>query len=157
MLNNNIEDKKEVDELDLKILKYLKKDSRRSGASISEEVGVSARTITDRINRLVDRGVIKRFTVQIDLGFNLRSIIIVQMKKIFISKDQLQYNIKKLISDLEEKQYIKMIAINNNQDLVYIVLLAHNKEEVESLLIYLHSNTTIDVVSIHKLNDIIIL
>lgn len=56
----------DLDDLDLEILELLLEDARRSYSDIAERVGVSGPTVSDRIDRLVDRGVIRRFTVDLD-------------------------------------------------------------------------------------------
>lgn len=56
----------DLDDLDLEILELLLEDGRRSFNDIAERVGVSGPTVSDRIDRLIDRGVIRRFTVDVD-------------------------------------------------------------------------------------------
>jgi len=56
----------DLDETDLKILKELQKDGRMSYAEISRRTGVPSSTVYDKIARLADKGVIKKFTVILD-------------------------------------------------------------------------------------------
>ncbi|MFW6448614.1 MAG: winged helix-turn-helix transcriptional regulator [Halobacteriota archaeon] len=56
----------DLDDLDLEILELLIEDARRSYSDIADRVGVSGPTVSDRVDRLVERGVIRRFTVDID-------------------------------------------------------------------------------------------
>lgn len=55
-----------LDETDLEILRLLVEDGRRPFSDIAERVGVSGPTVSDRVDRLVEEGVIKRFTVELD-------------------------------------------------------------------------------------------
>ena len=55
-----------LDDIDLKILKLLQKDSRISIKSISEQVFVSQPTVSSRIDSLVKKGIIKGFYTEID-------------------------------------------------------------------------------------------
>ena len=56
----------ELDDTDLSILQLLAKDSRRPYSEIADKVGVSPPTVSDRVDRLEELGVIERFTLDID-------------------------------------------------------------------------------------------
>ncbi|SNZ02760.1 DNA-binding transcriptional regulator, Lrp family [Natronoarchaeum philippinense] len=56
----------ELDDTDLNILELLAEDSRRPYSEIAEKVGVSPPTVSDRVDRLEDLGVIERFTLDVD-------------------------------------------------------------------------------------------
>ncbi|MDD1743958.1 MAG: Lrp/AsnC family transcriptional regulator [Methanomassiliicoccales archaeon] len=55
-----------LDEKDLAILGILKKDSRRSTKAIATELEMPRATVHERIKRMVEKGIIKGFTVKID-------------------------------------------------------------------------------------------
>ena len=55
-----------LDEVDRKILRLLSQDARTSYKRIGEVVGLSEGAVRKRVKRLVDQGVIKRFTVLVD-------------------------------------------------------------------------------------------
>lgn len=56
----------ELTHTDRKLLLALKKDSRASVTTLSSEIGVARATIQASIKRLVEAGVIQRFTIDID-------------------------------------------------------------------------------------------
>lgn len=56
----------ELDDIDLGILQRLAGDARRPYSEIAEQVGVSPPTVSDRVERLEEVGVIERFTLDID-------------------------------------------------------------------------------------------
>lgn len=56
----------ELDETDARILRLLMEDARRSFADIGDRVGLSAPSVSNRIGKLSDLGVINGFTVDID-------------------------------------------------------------------------------------------
>ena len=56
----------ELDETDLGILRLLVADARRPYSEIADHVGLSPPAVSDRVERLVDAGVIKRFTLDVD-------------------------------------------------------------------------------------------
>ena len=67
-----------VDDLDLKILRQLQKDARQSYREIAEGLKVAEGTVYNRVNKLQELGVIKRFIPDIDfskLGYDLVAII----------------------------------------------------------------------------------
>lgn len=56
----------ELDETDLDVLRLLAEDARRPYSEIADRVGVSPPTVSDRVDRLKEMGIIKRFTLDID-------------------------------------------------------------------------------------------
>ncbi|USZ69709.1 winged helix-turn-helix transcriptional regulator (plasmid) [Halorussus salilacus] len=57
---------RELDETDFEILQLLVADARRPYNEIADAVGLSPPTVSDRIDRLQDLGVIRRFTLDLD-------------------------------------------------------------------------------------------
>ena len=55
-----------LNETDRRILRYLIRDSRQSIASLARKLGLSESAVRRRINGLVESGVIRRFTVDVD-------------------------------------------------------------------------------------------
>lgn len=67
-----------IDTLDMKIIDCLLEDGRRTYRSIAEVVGASEATVKNRIDSLVEKGVIQKFTVVLDyhkLGRAIKSFI----------------------------------------------------------------------------------
>lgn len=56
----------DLDETDLDILRLLVADARRPYREIADEVGLSAPAVSDRVSRLREQGVIRRFTADLD-------------------------------------------------------------------------------------------
>ncbi|MFC6974110.1 Lrp/AsnC family transcriptional regulator [Halomicroarcula sp. GCM10025709] len=63
-----------MDELDREILSILRKDARTPYTEIADAIGTSEGTVRNRVERLVDDGVIERFTVATRTG-NVKSMI----------------------------------------------------------------------------------
>ena len=59
---------KKLDEKDIEILSCLKANSRLSASAISQKIGMSVSTVTDRIKKLETTGVIKQYTLMLDPG-----------------------------------------------------------------------------------------
>ncbi|MEM0302876.1 MAG: Lrp/AsnC family transcriptional regulator [Archaeoglobaceae archaeon] len=67
-----------IDEIDLNILKELQKDARKSLKEIAEKVGVAEGTVYNRINKMRNMGIIKKFIPILDyssLGYDITAII----------------------------------------------------------------------------------
>ena len=67
-----------IDELDRKIMREFQNDARQSYREIAEKLKIAEGTVYNRVNKLKDMGVIKRFIVDIDyskLGYDLVAII----------------------------------------------------------------------------------
>ncbi|MBN1682996.1 Lrp/AsnC family transcriptional regulator [Candidatus Bathyarchaeota archaeon] len=67
-----------MDILDMKIIQHLTDDAKKTYREIALDTGVSEATIKNRIDRLIEIGVIKKFTVMLDyhkLGRAIKSFI----------------------------------------------------------------------------------
>ncbi|MFX1589601.1 MAG: Lrp/AsnC family transcriptional regulator, partial [Promethearchaeota archaeon] len=58
---------KKLDLIDLKILEELKKNSRISFSDISERIDKTEATVRRRVKKLIEEGIITRFTIQYDI------------------------------------------------------------------------------------------
>ena len=71
-----------MDSTDTRILSILQDDSRKSFVELAEELGLSETAVRNRVSKLIEKGVIKRFTIQLDLdkiGKPISSIICVRI------------------------------------------------------------------------------
>ncbi|MFQ6604338.1 MAG: Lrp/AsnC family transcriptional regulator [Fidelibacterota bacterium] len=67
-----------IDKVDRHIVAELQKNARMTASDIAREVGLSVPATAERIKRLMETGIIKRFTAQADakkLGFDLTAFI----------------------------------------------------------------------------------
>lgn len=55
-----------LDETDLEILQLLTEDARRPYSEIGERVDLSPPAVSDRVSKLADHGIIRRFTLDLD-------------------------------------------------------------------------------------------
>lgn len=73
--------KEKLDDVDLRIINLLQEDSRLSYNKIASKLGISVGTAYNRIKILEERGVLKGYTVLIDMdkvGYNLTALILIQ-------------------------------------------------------------------------------
>ncbi len=78
MVRKMVKNIAEIDELDRKILKLLQEDARLPFLEIAKKLKVSESTIRKRVQALKEKGVIKRFTIEIDpakIGLNTVAIV----------------------------------------------------------------------------------
>ncbi|MHC1567010.1 MAG: Lrp/AsnC family transcriptional regulator [Candidatus Syntropharchaeia archaeon] len=78
-----------IDELDIKIIRELKRDARTSYREIAERLGVAEGTVYNRIHKLKEIGAIRRFIPDIDyskLGYDLSALIGVTVEGGYLSE-----------------------------------------------------------------------
>jgi len=74
--------KDELDELDMKILRLMQKDSRIPYSEISKKLGIPEATVKYRVRRLIEKGVILGFYTLLNprkIGFPFSMIILFQI------------------------------------------------------------------------------
>ncbi|MBN2014514.1 MAG: Lrp/AsnC family transcriptional regulator [Candidatus Altiarchaeota archaeon] len=67
-----------IDDLDVKIIKELREDARKSFREIAEKLEVAEGTVYNRVNKLQEIGVIKGFMADVDfskIGYDLTALI----------------------------------------------------------------------------------
>ena len=72
-----------LDDVDRRLLRALSANARLSNSALAKEVGIAASTCHFRVRRLVDRGVIRGFRVDIApeaLGHGIQAIIAVRLQ-----------------------------------------------------------------------------
>lgn len=71
-----------IDDIDKRILNILQEDSRQSLKSIAEKLGKPVSTIHERIRRLLEKGVLRKYTVLIDyekLGYTVKALVLMNV------------------------------------------------------------------------------
>lgn len=67
-----------LDDLDRRIVETLVEDARISLKDLAQRVGLSSPSVSERLRRLEERGVIRGFTIDVDpaaLGYTLQAIV----------------------------------------------------------------------------------
>jgi len=117
-----------MDDLDYKMIALLRSDARRSVASLAAELGVSRATIRSRIDRLIESGVIRGFTIAVhdNATRNLvRGLMMIEVEAKASNKV-----VKRLYGYPEVR---KLHSTNGHWDLV-AELVAGSLEEFDELL-----------------------
>jgi Lrp/AsnC family transcriptional regulator for asnA, asnC and gidA len=71
----------ELDEVDYQILEFLRKDARTPFTEVGKNLGVSDATIHVRVKKMIDEGIIHKFTVEVNdeaLG-NITGLVLINV------------------------------------------------------------------------------
>ncbi|BBL45323.1 HTH-type transcriptional regulator Ptr2 [Nanobdella aerobiophila] len=119
--------KQKIDDIDIKILKLLEKNSRISNMEISRRIGLSEGAIRKRINKLKKNNIIKGFCVILDysiLGYNVSWIgLNVEKNKII-----------NIIDEIPKDDNIKGIYLTYGDHDIIIEYIYRDKKELENYI-----------------------
>ncbi|MFC6953567.1 AsnC family transcriptional regulator [Halorubellus litoreus] len=100
---------RDLDETDLDILRLLVEDARRPYSEIADRVNVSPPTVSDRVERLADLGVINRFTIDIDRSLISKGVpVLVELDLVPDADDR----VAKRLADTEPVEHVYLTAEN---------------------------------------------
>ena len=102
-----------MDELDREILSVLRRDARTPYTEIAERVGTSEGTVRNRVERLVDDGVIERFTVTTRTG-NVKAMI-----EISVAMNIDTASVGEKLAEWEEVDFVWQVS--GEDDIVHVV------------------------------------
>ncbi len=117
-----------VDSIDMQLLNLLKENSRQSFADLGRKISLSPSSVRERIQKMEDTGLIKRYDIQIDykkLGYELEAFILL---KVF--PGQLKDVLKK-IKDFPEIKEAHRITGNQN---LHLRVIFKNQIDLQNLL-----------------------
>jgi DNA-binding Lrp family transcriptional regulator len=119
-----------LDDVDLKILRIIAVDARRSARSISREIGMSPGAVTERITKLEQSGIVRGYRAEISpeaLGYDLQVLIGLQVEQ----GEPLDETIERLLSIPE---ITSVMIVTGRWDLVLQIQAAGHKH-LQSLLL----------------------
>jgi DNA-binding Lrp family transcriptional regulator len=102
-----------MDSLDREILAILRRDSRTPYTEIADEVGTSEGTVRNRVDRMLDEGVIERFTVATRTG-NVKAMI-----EIDVAVDVDTTAVSARFADWSEVDFVWQVS--GEEDIVLVV------------------------------------
>ena len=76
-------ERKTMDHIDIKILRYLTKDARMNASQISQKVNLSISAVIERMKKMEASGLIRGYTAVIDeklAGFNVQAMISIRLE-----------------------------------------------------------------------------
>jgi len=119
-----------IDKKDIEIIRILEDDSRISILELGRKVKLSHETVRYRINKLVKKGIIEKFTVSINknkLGYNIYAVIMISTWN-YTQKEWEEF-LKYL---MDHPNIIAIEKITGNYDLK-IAFWTKNSDEFESV------------------------
>ncbi|GAB7095700.1 Lrp/AsnC family transcriptional regulator [Halolamina litorea] len=102
-----------MDELDREILNILRRDARTPYTEIAEQVGTSEGTVRNRVEGMVEDGVIERFTVTTRTG-NVKAMI-----EISVAMDVNTDEVGSRLAEWEEVDFVWQVS--GEDDIVLVV------------------------------------
>tara|TARA_B110000014_G_scaffold262359_1_gene256152 strand:+ start:1456 stop:1914 length:459 start_codon:yes stop_codon:yes gene_type:complete len=117
------------DDLDLKLLSELKKDSSISVPVLSKKLGINSSVMYSRIKRLIKKKLIKKYTIEIDdtqLGFEVKASVGINRDPKF--KDAIQQSL------LNTPEVAEICEITGRFDII-IKVLAEDLEQLHTIII----------------------
>jgi DNA-binding Lrp family transcriptional regulator len=124
--------KKGIDEIDIKIIKRLLRNSRTSFAEIAEECNVSTLTIKNRYNRLKKTGIIKGSTV-IATEEGIHGVEGILDSGIMVNNQRVDQFIKHVESLFQNKNHWCLPIKLNQRYNVSVTVLAKSIREIQEI------------------------
>ena len=118
-----------IDKIDKKILDILQQDGRSSASNIANEIDISIPTVTDRIKKLQDSGIIKGIHAVLNpkqLGLDVAAIITL------ISESSLHY--KEVTKAAEKTPEVLQCLATTGKGSHMLFVVTHNSSTLEELL-----------------------
>jgi DNA-binding Lrp family transcriptional regulator len=101
-----------MDDLDREILAILRRDSRTPYTEIADQVGTSEGTVRNRVERLIEEGIIERFTVATRTG-NVKAMV-----EIGVAVDVDTSEISERMADWPEVDFVWQVS--GEEDVVVV-------------------------------------
>jgi len=102
-----------MDDLDREILSILRRDSRTPYTEIADDVDTSEGTVRNRVERMLEEGVIERFTVSTHTG-NLKAMV-----EIEVDVDVDTHEVSDRMAEWPQVDFVWMVS--GEQDIVLVV------------------------------------
>ncbi len=119
-----------LDQLDWKILQIIQENSKQTYSEIGRQLDVAHSTVYDRIRKMEKNGVIKKWTVEIDLekiGISYMTALTV----VYTDPNEIEYVAKKIS---EAKEVLELSLSLSEELLIIAKIITHNQEELHSFI-----------------------
>ncbi|MHA1608087.1 MAG: Lrp/AsnC family transcriptional regulator [Candidatus Freyarchaeota archaeon] len=147
----------EIDTLDVEILKILQKDSRIPFTQIAKTLNVPDTTIHFRVRKLVEKGIIRKFTVAVSaekLGYNALAMVRLMVGG-HIVKDLTVKRTREIAENLIKNDYIRLIGIGDEGNEVYLIAIARTNEELERIISGFRRSPDVQEVNVWYMNELL--
>jgi len=136
-----------IDDTDNKILEILRRDARIPFTEVGRELGISDATVHVRVKRMMEEGILKRYTIAVDeevFGRNVFSFVLLNVTP---------GNLVDVVKHLLEKEHISAIyEIHGPNDLI-LKIWAENLDEMRDQMLKIRevpNVTTSELITIYK-------
>ncbi len=147
----------EIDSLDVEILKILQNDSRIPFTQIAKLLQVPDTTVHFRVRKLVERGIIRKFTVAVSaekLGYNALALVRIIIGG-HIVKDLTLKRTREIAESLMKNDFIRLIGVGDEGNELYLIAVARSKEELEDIFSSFRRNPDVQEVNVWCLNELL--
>ncbi|GGC81692.1 Lrp/AsnC family transcriptional regulator [Enterococcus wangshanyuanii] len=117
-----------MDKTDYKLLQILHGNSRISIVELSRQVNLSRPSVKERIDKLIEKGIIKNFTIQTSLNQYNEAITF------FSELSQVTLPIEKIISTLKQMPQVNEVHIVSGEVNYLVKATVQNTTEMKELL-----------------------
>ncbi len=113
----------ELDNLDIKILSHLQNNGRKAFQEIAKSCLTSVPTIKSRVDRMLELGIISKFTIDIDsskLGIT-EAVLLINAKPTAISR---------ITEELRKNDEVKELYVTSDSEMAIVSILAGNMQHM---------------------------
>lgn len=107
---------------------YLKQDAKRTYSDIAELLDLSPSTVRKRVNNLVESGVIKRFTIEINPEFAKQNITA------FITLIPEEGSMRKIIELVRHQTFCSQVFCLNGKCGLLVITATESAEELDAVV-----------------------
>ena len=125
----NFQDKFNIDDISLKILSLLQENARISYTKMGQIIGMNSTSIKERVQKMEDLGIIKKYTTQINnekLGYPINAIITLSCSGAYTPKEQA---IVEMLSQYH--QVLEVLRISGRNDFLIKICVCSMEEYKE--------------------------
>src|SRR4030095_4046866 len=104
-----------IDSLDDQIIRILQSNSRKSFVEIADEIRLSESAVRRRVKNLIDSGIIKRFTIELEAGKKTSAITLISVSSTadtsVVSSNLMKLNGVEIIYEITGQYDIAVIIV----------------------------------------------
>ena len=104
-----------MDDIDLKIIRLLQEDARKSFNKIADSIGIAVGTAYNRVKNMEDHGILKGYTIMLDsakLGYGLTALKLIEAEGRYLPE------VEKELAQLDE--VISIYDITGDYDIAVV-------------------------------------
>ena len=147
----------QLDELDQKILSYLKEDSRIAYTKIAEKLKIPDTTVHFRIKKLRSAEIIKKFTILMspeNLGYNLGALLKIKVGDHIVKEISVKRAIE-IGKSFATKANFCFLATAEDGTILYGVIFVRNEDDLEAFASEIRHDPDIIDVELIKFTEVI--